>query len=78
MRTEATRVSGSCRAPRREKDLGAFPPCFPLRRFHHSDSRGPCSPDLLATLATKRTPIVEVKFTPRNLCLAAGPMRETS
>ncbi|KAG0665146.1 Transcription initiation factor TFIID subunit 5 [Rhodotorula mucilaginosa] len=36
---------------------------------------GPC-PDLLATLATKRTPVVEVKFTPRNLCLAAGPMRE--
>ncbi|KAM0748491.1 WD40 repeat-like protein [Meredithblackwellia eburnea MCA 4105] len=30
------------------------------------------SADLLATLATKRTPVVEVRFTPRNLCLAAG------
>ncbi|GAA6054586.1 hypothetical protein JCM3770_000064 [Rhodotorula araucariae] len=36
---------------------------------------GPCA-DLLATLATKRTPVLEVKFTPRNLCLAAGAMRE--
>ncbi|GAA5906804.1 hypothetical protein JCM8208_000044 [Rhodotorula glutinis] len=36
---------------------------------------GPC-PDLLATLATKRTPVLEVKFTTRNLCLAAGAMRE--
>ncbi|SCZ89531.1 BZ3500_MvSof-1268-A1-R1_Chr9g10444 [Microbotryum saponariae] len=34
------------------------------------------SPDLLATLATKRTPVLAVKFTPRNLCLAAGPMQE--
>lgn len=30
--------------------------------------------DLLATLATKRTPVLEVKFTNRNLCLAAGGM----
>lgn len=37
-----------------------------------------CSPDLLATLATKRTPVLEVKFTPRNLCLAAGAMREAA
>ncbi|THH20242.1 hypothetical protein EW146_g1072 [Bondarzewia mesenterica] len=28
--------------------------------------------DLLATFPTKRTPIVEVHFTPRNLCLVAG------
>ncbi|SCV69766.1 BQ2448_1160 [Microbotryum intermedium] len=34
------------------------------------------SPDLLATLATKRTPVLAVKFTPRNLCMAAGPMQE--
>ena len=32
------------------------------------------SVDLLATLPTKRTPIFDVQFTPRNLCLAAGPM----
>ncbi|GAA5922211.1 hypothetical protein JCM1841_000677 [Sporobolomyces salmonicolor] len=38
-------------------------------------SSGPC-PDLLATLATKRTPVLEVKFTPRNLALAAGAMRD--
>ncbi|TDL28530.1 TFIID and SAGA subunit [Rickenella mellea] len=29
--------------------------------------------DLLATFPTKRTPIVDVHFTPRNLCLVAGP-----
>ncbi|GAA5873428.1 hypothetical protein JCM1840_007380 [Sporobolomyces johnsonii] len=40
-------------------------------------SGGPC-PDLLATLATKRTPVLEVKFTPRNLALAAGAMRDSS
>lgn len=34
------------------------------------------SGDLLATLATKRTPVFEVRFTPRNLCLAAGPMQD--
>ncbi|GAA5862999.1 hypothetical protein JCM5353_002727, partial [Sporobolomyces roseus] len=38
---------------------------------------GPC-PDLLATLATKRTPVLEVKFSPRNLALAAGAMIESS
>jgi len=31
------------------------------------------SSDLLATFPTKRTPIVNVHFTPRNLCLVAGP-----
>jgi len=36
------------------------------------------SPDLLATLATKRTPVLEVKFSPRNLALAAGAMIESS
>lgn len=30
--------------------------------------------DLLLTLPTKRTPIFTTKFTPRNLCLAAGPI----
>lgn len=35
------------------------------------------SADLLATLATKRTPVVEVKFTTRNLCLAAGSMQDS-
>ncbi|GAA5934712.1 transcription initiation factor TFIID subunit 5 [Sporobolomyces koalae] len=38
---------------------------------------GPC-PDLLATLATKRTPVLEVKFSPRNLALAAGAAMESS
>ncbi|GAA6032360.1 hypothetical protein JCM8097_008136 [Rhodosporidiobolus ruineniae] len=36
---------------------------------------GEC-PDLLATYATKRTPVLQVQFTPRNLCMAAGVMRE--
>ena len=31
------------------------------------------SADLLATFPTKRTPIINVQFTPRNLCLVAGP-----
>lgn len=31
-----------------------------------------CSADLVATFPTKRTPIVNVQFTPRNLCLVAG------
>ncbi|KAH8920235.1 WD40 repeat-like protein [Atractiella rhizophila] len=30
--------------------------------------------DLLATLYTKQTPVLETAFTERNLCLAAGPM----
>ena len=30
--------------------------------------------DLLVTLPTKRTPISATQFTPRNLCLAAGPI----
>jgi len=29
--------------------------------------------DLLATFPTKRTPVINVQFTPRNLCLVAGP-----
>ncbi|KAI0033426.1 TFIID and SAGA subunit [Vararia minispora EC-137] len=29
--------------------------------------------DLLATFPTKRTPIIKAHFTPRNLCLVAGP-----
>ncbi|PIL31851.1 transporter [Ganoderma sinense ZZ0214-1] len=29
--------------------------------------------DLLSTFPTKRTPIIDVQFTPRNLCLVAGP-----
>jgi transcription initiation factor TFIID subunit 5 len=32
--------------------------------------------DLLATLATKRTPVLDVHFTPRNLVLVAGPMQD--
>ncbi|GAA5893440.1 hypothetical protein JCM6882_008034 [Rhodosporidiobolus microsporus] len=35
------------------------------------------SSDLLATYATKRTNVLNVQFTPRNLCLAAGVMRES-
>ncbi|GAA5841231.1 hypothetical protein JCM11251_003240, partial [Rhodosporidiobolus azoricus] len=35
------------------------------------------SSDLLATYATKRTNVLSVQFTPRNLCLAAGVMRES-
>lgn len=35
--------------------------------------QGP-SADLLETLVTKRTPVFNIKFTPRNLALAAGPM----
>ncbi|GAA5836242.1 hypothetical protein JCM5353_002653 [Sporobolomyces roseus] len=38
---------------------------------------GPCH-DLLAALATKRTPVLEVKFSPRNLALAASAVIESS
>ncbi|EIN14148.1 TFIID and SAGA subunit [Punctularia strigosozonata HHB-11173 SS5] len=31
------------------------------------------STDLVATFPTKRTPLISVQFTPRNLCLVAGP-----
>ncbi|EJD55553.1 WD40 repeat-like protein [Auricularia subglabra TFB-10046 SS5] len=30
--------------------------------------------DLLSTFPTKRTPIINVQFTPRNLCLVSGPI----
>lgn len=30
------------------------------------------SADLVATFPTKRTPIVNIQFTPRNICLVAG------
>lgn len=33
--------------------------------------------DLVATFPTKRTPIINVHFTPRNLCLVAGPYLST-
>jgi len=36
------------------------------------------SVDLLATFPTKRTPIVNVQFTPRNMVLAAGPMQHST
>ena len=29
--------------------------------------------DLVETFPTKRTPVIDVQFTPRNLCLVAGP-----
>lgn len=31
-----------------------------------------CRTDLVSTFPTKRTPIMNVQFTPRNLCLVAG------
>ena len=34
--------------------------------------------DLLSTFPTKRTPITTVHFTPRNLCLVAGPYLSTT
>jgi WD40 repeat protein len=37
-----------------------------------------CRKDLLATFPTKRTPITTVHFTPRNLCLVAGPHLSTT
>ncbi|KAK4054652.1 Transcription initiation factor TFIID subunit 5 [Microbotryomycetes sp. JL221] len=41
-----------------------------------SDQEPKESADLLGTLATKRTPVFGVKFTPRNLCMAAGVMQD--
>lgn len=48
---------------------------------HHSKDPGPEvieTKDLLATFPTKRTPITTVHFTPRNLCLVAGPYLSTT
>ncbi|KAL5534287.1 hypothetical protein ACEPAG_749 [Sanghuangporus baumii] len=39
----------------------------------HADEDGIETSDLLATFPTKRTPIINVQFTPRNLCLVSGP-----
>ncbi|KAI0082275.1 TFIID and SAGA subunit [Panus rudis PR-1116 ss-1] len=39
----------------------------------HENSPGIETTDLVATFPTKRTPIINVQFTPRNLCLVAGP-----
>jgi len=47
----------------------------------HSKDPGPDvveTTDLLATFPTKRTPITTVHFTPRNLCLVAGPHLSTT
>ncbi|KAI0274717.1 TFIID and SAGA subunit [Gloeopeniophorella convolvens] len=47
---------------------------------HHSKDLHPDmieTTDLLATFPTKRTPIINVHFTPRNLCLVAGPYLST-
>lgn len=46
--------------------------CFHLRGVLGAVLMGVGSSDLLATFPTKRTPIVNVQFTPRNLCLVAG------
>jgi len=48
---------------------------------HHTKEPGPDvveTTDLLATFPTKRTPITTVHFTPRNLCLVAGPYLSTT
>ncbi|KAI0001946.1 TFIID and SAGA subunit [Russula vinacea] len=48
---------------------------------HHSKDPGPDvveTTDLLSTFPTKRTPITTVHFTPRNLCLVAGPYLSTT
>lgn len=39
----------------------------------HSEEDNGTTSDLLATFPTKRTPIINVQFTPRNLCLVSGP-----
>ena len=51
----------------------ALPPLLALAvSRQETDESKFYSQDLLVTLATKRTPIIAVRFTPRNLCLAAG------
>ncbi|EJD04005.1 TFIID and SAGA subunit [Fomitiporia mediterranea MF3/22] len=44
-----------------------------LSRKDHAEEDGMETSDLLATFPTKRTPIINVQFTPRNLCLVSGP-----
>ncbi|KAG9314306.1 TFIID and SAGA subunit [Chiua virens] len=41
-------------------------------RAEEDENSETCSSDLLATFPTKRTPITQVYFTPRNLCVVAG------
>jgi transcription initiation factor TFIID subunit 5 len=46
--------------------------CVPCNIAHAIDIDIAIRSDLLATFPTKRTPITNVHFTPRNLCLVAG------
>ncbi|KAF8527845.1 TFIID and SAGA subunit [Hysterangium stoloniferum] len=45
---------------------------LPLSGILDSEEDSGESTDLLATFPTKRTPIINVQFTPRNLCLVSG------
>ena len=50
-----------------------YPTCVNYKREPWLITLVFCRTDLLATFPTKRTPIINVQFTPRNLCLVAGP-----
>jgi transcription initiation factor TFIID subunit 5 len=49
-----------------------------VHHFHIASVSWNHRTDLLATFPTKRTPITTVHFTPRNLCLVAGPYLSTT
>jgi len=68
-------------------EQGTFERTFTREERDVSDTLDPVSgphadrnfrTDLLATFPTKRTPITKVHFTPRNLCIVAGPYQTPS
>ncbi|KAJ7092656.1 TFIID and SAGA subunit [Mycena epipterygia] len=69
-------TGGSRRKPR-ENGSSSYTPMGlatgePTTPHSYGDEEGIETTDLLATFPTKRTPITNVQFTPRNLCLVAG------
>ena len=74
---ETTRTNGATNGTgsHTSKDLGpdVIETCVACSSGASSSPSWNYRTDLLSTFPTKRTPITTVHFTPRNLCLVAGP-----
>ncbi|KAJ6604581.1 TFIID and SAGA subunit [Mycena vulgaris] len=69
--------AGGTRRKPRENGASSYTPMGlatgePATPHSYGDEESMETTDLLATFPTKRTPITNVQFTPRNLCLVAG------
>ncbi|KAJ6621658.1 TFIID and SAGA subunit [Mycena sp. CBHHK59/15] len=69
--------AGGSRRKLRENGNSSYTPMGlatgePATPHSYGDEDNPETTDLLATFPTKRTPITNVQFTPRNLCIVAG------